>query len=94
MIIDKSLSPCPICGAKAFVMHDVVDGFEFGWSAGCPRFRINDGIHGVNDFDAPDKVRPIVFYCLSKERAIRAWNNKAERIADANQGIREKQVSV
>jgi hypothetical protein len=41
------LKPCPICGAKAFVKHDVVDGFEFGWSVGCPRFCRDDGVHGL-----------------------------------------------
>ena len=44
------LKPCPICGSKAFVMHDVVDGFEFGWSAGCPRFKLDDGIHDFDSF--------------------------------------------
>lgn len=73
MKLDKSLSPCPICGAKSFVSRDVVDGFEFGWSAGCPRFRIDDGIHGIDDFDAPDEVRPTVFFCSSKERAVKAF---------------------
>ena len=36
MQTDERLHPCPICGAKAFVEKDVVDGFYFGWSVGCP----------------------------------------------------------
>ena len=49
MILDRDLRPCPICGAKAFVQHDVVDGFDFGWSVGCPRACIADGVHGFNE---------------------------------------------
>ena len=34
----EELKPCPRCGAKAYLSRDVVDGFYFGWSAGCPRY--------------------------------------------------------
>jgi hypothetical protein len=34
----KKLKPCPICGSKAYISKDIVDGFYFGWSVGCPRF--------------------------------------------------------
>jgi hypothetical protein len=54
-------------------MHDIVDGFEFGWSAGCPRFKLNDGIHDIDE-NAPVEKRPRVMYCLSKQDAIEKWN--------------------
>lgn len=79
MTFDKSMLPCPICGAKAFVMHDIVDGFDFGWSAGCPRYKLDDGIHGISD-DTPDLERPKLSYLFSKAEAIEKWNKKAERI--------------
>ena len=47
--IRAKMSPCPICGRKAFIMHDIVDGFEFGYSAGCPAFCLDDGIHGISE---------------------------------------------
>ena len=75
------LKPCPICGAKAFVSHDNVDGFDFGWSVGCPRFCLNDGIHGLT-YDTPEEVvekkRLNGFYYASKEKAIDAWNDRVE----------------
>ena len=67
------LLPCPICGGKAFVMHDVVDGFEFGWSVGCPVFKLDDGIHGISE-DTPTEFRPIIHMMVSREDAIKAWN--------------------
>ena len=69
--------PCPICGAKAFVTHDVVDGFEFGWSAGCPRFKLYDGIHGMDE-NTPESEFPRVMYCTSKQEAIEKWNRRAD----------------
>ena len=69
----SELKPCPICGAKAYVMHDVVDGFDFGWSAGCTRFKLNDGIHNMDD-NTPKEERPILLYQLSKADAINHWN--------------------
>ena len=45
----KKLKPCPICGSKAYISKDIVDGFYFGWSVGCPRFCLNDGIHGIDE---------------------------------------------
>lgn len=72
------LLPCPVCGRKAFVSHDIVDGFEFGWSAGCPTFKINDGVHGVTE-DTPIEERPIVFSMLSREIAIKKWNEKVKK---------------
>lgn len=26
----KRMPPCPICGRKAYIMHSIVDGFDFG----------------------------------------------------------------
>lgn len=81
MTSDKRLKPCPICGAKAFISHDVVDGFWFGWSVGCPRFCLNDGVHGLNA-DMPEdefeKKRLTGFNYSAKEKAIEAWNDRVE----------------
>ena len=71
-----SMLPCPICGRKAFVSHDVVDGFEFGWDAGCPVFKLNDGIHGIDE-NTPGNVKmPIIRYAVSRQQAIEMWNEK------------------
>lgn len=49
----KKMPPCPICGSKAFLNHDIIDGFDFGYMAGCPRFCLDDGIHGIKEiYDA------------------------------------------
>lgn len=77
MMHDKRLLPCPICGKKAVVEHYFIDGFEFGWDAGCPSFRRNDGVHGVGIDDGYDKF-PRVSMCNSKEEAIDQWNVKAK----------------
>ena len=81
MTNDKRLKPCPICGAKAFVAHDVVDGFEFGWSVGCPRFCRDDGVHGLS-MDTPDdefeKKRFTGFCYSTKDKAIEAWNDRVD----------------
>lgn len=73
MTYPDCLLPCPVCGRKAFIMHDVVDGFEFGWSAGCPSFKLDDGIHGISEDDR-DKFKPIVHDMVSRQAAIDAWN--------------------
>lgn len=78
MILDKKLKPCPLCGAKAFVSHDVVDGFTFGWSVGCPRACIADGIHGFNDSETFRQAKLTMFHFPSKEAAIKAWNKRCE----------------
>lgn len=74
---DSNLKPCPLCGAKAFVAHDVVDGFDFGWSVGCPRACINDRVHklGAEEFE---KAKLVMHYFATKEQAIEAWNRRAE----------------
>lgn len=78
-MIETELKPCPICGAKAYVMHDVVDGFEFGWSAGCPRFCLYDGLHGADE-NTPESQFPRVMNMTTKQSAIVAWNVKTEKI--------------
>lgn len=72
---NNQLKPCPICGTKAFVSKDVVDGFYFGYSVGCPRFKSDDGIHGWKLGD-PDERRMTIMNCDSKQDAIEKWNNK------------------
>lgn len=52
----KQMPPCPICGCKAFLSHDVADGADFGFSGGCSSFCLDDGIHGISsiwDTNAP-----------------------------------------
>ena len=78
MTLDNRLRPCPICGAKAFVSHDIVDGFEFGWSVGCPGACIKDGIHGFNDYETFQEARLTMFYLPTKEKAIEEWNKRCE----------------
>lgn len=81
LMYDERLKPCPICGEKAFVEHDGVDGFEFGWSVGCPKFYIDDGIHGLT-FDSPkdevNKKRLTGFNYSTRDKAIEAWNDRVE----------------
>ena len=72
------LKPCPVCGAKAFISHDFVDGFDFGWSVGCPRFCIGDGIHGIDTPEGAEKCRLTCFYFFSKEEATEWWNGRAD----------------
>ena len=76
MTLDTKLMPCPICRAKAFVSNDRVDGFGFGWSVGCPRACIADGIHGFNDSGSFRKARLTMFGFSNKQKAIEAWNKR------------------
>lgn len=76
IIYPDSMLPCPICGRKAYVMHDIVDGFEFGWSAGCPVFKLNDGIHGITEENIWSSKIPNVHYMVSRQEAIETWNEK------------------
>ena len=72
----EELKPCPVCGAKAFLSNDFVDGFYFGWSVGCPRYCVGDGIHGVDSFDADESEHYTSFGHATKEEAIEAWNRR------------------
>ena len=72
------LKPCPICGAKAFLSRDIVDGFFFGFSVGCPRYCIGDGIHGVDTFEENEKRSLAMYGFFSKEEAEEWWNRRAD----------------
>ena len=77
MVIEK-LPKCPLCNGRAFIMHDVVDDFELGWSVGCARARIGDKYHKFNDYNSFHNAR-IVFHCLnSKEQAIEIWEKRCK----------------
>ena len=67
--MENELKPCPVCGGKAVVLHmyDTYDRADFGWSAGCGRYKANDGIHTKS-------MR--VSGLLSKQEAIEAWNRR------------------
>ena len=76
----KRLLPCPICGAKAYLEKDVVDGFYFGYSVGCPRACMYDGIHGITE-NTPENKRLSIFYLNSAEECVEKWN---ERVRNYN----------
>lgn len=71
------LMPCPLCGAKAFISKDVVDGYYFGWSVGCPRACINDRTHKLNEEEFK-KARLTFFGLNSKEQATEVWNSRCK----------------
>ena len=79
---------CPVCGAKIFCSKDVVDGFYFGWSIGCPRYCNNDGIHG-HDMNTPEEERLTIFYCDSKEDAIKKWRKRMLTLGYDSEGVSE-----
>lgn len=64
------LKRCPECGGVAIVIHmyDTYDRADFGWDAGCGRYRAGDGLH-------TKKMK--VCGLPSKEKAIEAWNRRA-----------------
>lgn len=71
----ESFPNCPICGAKAFLEGDTVDGFWFGWSVGCPRYCLNDGIHGHDD-NTPERDRLAAHGFDTKEEAAEWWRER------------------
>ena len=71
----KRLLPCPICGAKAYLEKDVVDGFYFGYSVGCPRSCMYDNIHGITE-NTPENKRLSIFYLNSVEECVEKWNER------------------
>lgn len=74
----KMLLPCPVCGSKAFISKDVVDGYYFGWSVGCPRFSLRDRIHGITEHDPQEKH--LSFFGLdSAKECVEKWNEKVKR---------------
>lgn len=68
---------CPVCGSKAFISKDIVDGFYFGWSVGCPRFCLNDGIHGIDE-NTPAEKHLTIFYLSSSAECVKKWNDKVK----------------
>lgn len=72
------LPNCPICGARAFLNGDTVDGFWFGWSVGCPRYCLNDGIHW-HDYNTPERYRLAKHGFSTKYAAKRWWLNRVKR---------------
>jgi len=77
----KKLKPCPICGTKAFISKDIVDGYYFGWSVGCPRFCLNDGIHGITEIIHEEDSLTIL-YLDSATECVAKWNKRVELIRD------------
>ena len=80
----SGLKPCPRCGTKAYLSVDVVDGFYFGWSAGCSRYCHYDGIHGTT-IDTSEEDCYAVHGANSKEEAIEIWNNRVEHLKELDQ---------
>ena len=88
---NPELAPCPICGKKAFVMHSVVDGFDFGWDAGCPTAKLGDGVHGFEHGDELTEDFPRVSYRVSKNDAIKAWNKWVSRWTEKHKSAERKE---
>lgn len=74
----EMLKKCPICGSKAYISKDIVDGFYFGWSVGCPRFCLNDGIHGIDE-NTPQEKHLSIHYLNSAKECVEKWNTKVDR---------------
>ncbi len=74
----NELKPCPVCGAKAFLHKDEIDGNFMGYSVGCPRYCIGDGIHGINSRES-DLKGGYAFHGIStKQKAKELWNRRAD----------------
>ena len=74
----KELPPCPICGRKAYLSHDIADGADFGYSAGCPAFRLNDRLHGMTE-QSDKKMFPEVMCCDTAIEAFNKWVKYCEK---------------
>jgi hypothetical protein len=48
-----------------------------GYSAGCPRYHINDGIHGISTVEQHEEKGYAVHGCFTKQEAISEWNRRA-----------------
>ena len=55
--LKEKMPRCPICGKAAFLSHDVIDGFDMGFSGGCASFCLKDGVHGIESSDDPKAPR-------------------------------------
>ena len=73
----SELKPCPKCGARAFIHRDAPDDYFMGYSAGCPRYCINDGIHGISTVEQHEEKGYAVHGYFTKQEAINAWNRRA-----------------
>ena len=73
----KQLPHCPVCGAKAYLQGDTVDGFWLGWSIGCPRYCLNDGIHG-HDLNTPQEEYLAEHGFATKEQAVAWWKKRVK----------------
>ena len=72
------LPKCPVCGRKAFLSHDIVDGFDFGYSVGCPIFCGDDGVHGWS-FDDPSEKKFAAHCFYTKQQAIDWWIRRVDK---------------
>lgn len=72
----KRMPPCPICGRKAYIVHSIVDGFDFGYDAGCPEFCLDDGIHGISEPYDPEAPH---INCFNAELTFKHWLEYCER---------------
>ena len=72
---------CPKCGSKAYISKDVVDGFYFGWSVGCPRFCHNDGIHGTTS-DTLEEDLYSIHYLNSREECVSKWKERVKHLVE------------
>ena len=73
----KKMPSCPICGRKAYLKHFIVDGFDFGYGAGCPRYCLDDGIHGISECGDP-RAPKVDGY--SAKHAYDLWMEYCERM--------------
>lgn len=73
----KQLPNCPVCGAKAYLQGNTVDGFWLGWSIGCPRYCLNDGIHG-HDLNTPQEEYLAEHGFVTKEQAVAWWKKRVK----------------
>lgn len=75
--LKKKLPVCPICGRKASIFHDVVDGADMGYYCGCPSFCLHDKIHGIVDDKDPRTPR---FYGFTAKEAYDKWIDYCKRM--------------
>ena len=75
----KTMPRCPICGKKAYLSHDIVDGFDFGFYAGCPSFCLNDGVHGISESYHPDAPK---ISSYSAQKAYDGWLAYCQRMSE------------
>jgi hypothetical protein len=72
------LSACPKCGAAAYLSKDTVHGNFMGYSVGCPRYCIDDGIHGVHSYEE-NKIHAYALHGFAtKKAAVEAWERRCK----------------